>query len=748
MQNNQSTEIMAPPAASLPTTKVTYFTPDDEEGKHLRDYWRILVKRKWWFFSVLSAILGITLLIIFFMPPIYKVTVTLQIIQDKPSSILAGSASDPLGAITGSSEIDRFYETQYNILQSRTMAYGIMDALNLKDHPSYKEMEKDNTDLPADVIRQKYADNLLDHMKVDPIKNSFLVNISYQSTYTDLALKIPQAMQREYLQVCMTTRRQSYSMLQEWLEGELARHGKRLEISEQAVYTNGQKTDFLSMEDNNYLQLNVIVVKYIDVSKLLTNAQAERANKEAQYKQILEKGVDAPLITGNSLISSLRNQLIDMQTQVSGTSSTFGSNYPELKAQTSKMKELEQRLAQEIKRIQTSIKSDYEASVGAENLLRQEYEQAKARVIEMQNGLVEHHILKRDLHTNMALYDGLLARVKDASIASTMVSSNVSVVSAAEMPYKPWIPKPLLFLAIATVLGSLFGAGAAFFIEYLDSSLKSTEELEKLCGIPALGVIPLADSKDTGDQRNLLGLISYTKPTSMVSEAYFHVRSSIMLSASEGPPQVITVTSPNPSEGKTVTSSNIAVTLAGTGRKCVILDCDLRKPKVHQTLGESNGKGLTNHLTGNATLAEVVRPSSVPNLYFISAGPTPPNPNDLLNSSSFERLLQQLREEYDNIILDSPPVIGFADARSLGSKGDGVVLVFRHHSTTREAARLTVQLMSQYNCRILGAVLSMARKDLMGYGGYYQYYHYYHKQYKGYHDAATESQQESGALKK
>ena len=747
MQNNQSNEIMAPPAASIPTTKVAYLTPEDEESRHLRDYWIILLKRKWWFFSVLAAVLGVSLLIIFLMPPIYMVTVQLQIIQDNPSSILGGSASDPLGALTGSSEIDRFYETQYNILQSRTMAYGIMDALHLQDHPSYKKMQDDNKDDPPEVIRQMYADDLLTKMKVDPVKNSFLVNISFRSTHKDLAFKVPQAMQREYLRVCMDTRRQSYSMLEDWLESELLQVGKRLQTSEQAVYENGQKSDFLSMEDAQNPQMNVVVVKYIDVSKLLTTAQADRANKEAQYKQILEKGADAPLITGNGLISSLRNQLIDLQTQNSATGTTYGPNYPEYKGQLTKMKDLQQRLTQEINRIETSIKSDYEAATRTENFLRQEYELAKSKVIDMQNGLIEHHILKRDLLTNQTLYDGLLSRVKEASIASTMVSSNVSVVSAAEMPYKPWLPKPLLFIILALFLGSLLGAGTAFFVEYLDSSLKNTEEMEKLCGIPALGVIPMTSSREASDQRNLLGLVSYTKPTAMISEAFFHVRSSIMLSASDGPPKVITVTSPNPSEGKTVTSSNIAVTLACAGRKSVILDCDLRKPKVHQSLGESNGKGLTNYLTGNATLAEVVRPSStVPNLYFISAGPTPPNPNDLLNSSSFGKLLQELRQDFDHIILDSPPVVGFADARLLGSKGDGVVLVFRHHSTTREAARLAVQLMAQNNCRILGAVLSMARKDLMGYGAYYQYYHYYHKQYDGYRTAATESDEEKKSL--
>ena len=376
----------------------------------------------------------------------------------------------------------------------------------------------------------------------------------------------------------------------------------------------------------------------------------------------------------------------------------MGNNFPDYKAQTTKMKDLRQRLNQEIRRLETSIRADYEAASRAESLLQKEFDLQKAKVIDLQNSLVQHHILKRDLQTNQTLYEGLLARMKEASVASTMVASNVSVITPAEAPYKPWIPQPLLFMALALVIGSMGGVMTAFFVEYLDSSIKTTEELEKVCHIPALGVVPLfsGNSKKLAqDEQGSIGLIPYNQPMSMLSEAIFHIRSSIMLSISEAPPQVIVVTSANPDEGKSTMASNLAVAMASPDRKCLIMDCDLRKPSLHKVYSLPLQPGLTNYLTGNATLEEIIRPTGVPNLYFIPAGPTPPNPNELFNSAAFKNLINHLRQEFHHIIIDSPPIIGFADGRSIAANADGVVLMVKHHSTTREAGRLAVQLLSQ-----------------------------------------------------
>jgi capsular exopolysaccharide synthesis family protein len=718
----------------MPPAPVTYYTTPEEEDLHLRDYWHVIMKRKWWVLGVLLGMLITVVLVMLLMSPIYKVTATLQILQDNPSAVMGGQSIDPLGVLSGSGTQDKFYETQYNILQSPTIALGIIDTLNLKEHPSYKDLEKDNPTDPPWVIREKYAEYLLDHLRVDPVKNSFLVDISFKSTDKNLAMKVPETMQKEYLKLAMTTRQQSYTMLREWLENELTRLGRKLEDSERSVYLHGQQKDFLSLEGSDE---NVIVKKYIEVSRLLTLAQSDKAMKEAQYRQIQEKGADAPLITNHPLIGQLRQSLIDLEAQASGQSKIFGANFPEYQAQTTRMRDLGRRLNQEVKRLENSVKADFEASSRAEALLQKEFELQKGKVIDLQNSLVDHHILKRDLQTNQTLYEGLLARMKEASVAGTMVPSNVSVITPAVLPYQPWIPRPLLFLVLTVILGTLAGVGAAFFVEYLDSSIKTIDEMEKVCHIPSLGVVPLftADSLETKElaEPPVVFLASF-KPTSMVGEAFYHIRAAIMLSLSEAPPQAIVVTSANPGEGKTTIATNLAAVLTGSNRKCLLLDCDVRKPTLHKAFHQPLHPGLTNYLTGNATLEEIIRPSDVPNLYFIPAGPTPPNPNDLFSSTSFKNLITRLRQDFDHLIIDSAPVIGFADGLTISTMADGVLFVVKHHSTSREAAHLAIQLLSQTNVRILGGILSMARKDRMGYGGYYGYYQYYHKHYKQYNE--------------
>jgi capsular exopolysaccharide synthesis family protein len=590
----------------------------------------------------------------------------------------------------------------------------------LKEHPSYKKFEEKNKDLPPEVIRQNYALSLMGHIKVEPGKKSFLVDISFTSPDKELARKLPEAVQGEYLKLCMTTRQQSYAMIREWLDSELTRLGEKLKVSEENLYAQDQNKDSLSLEDP---QFNVIIQKYVELGKVLTAAQADRVSKEAQYKQVVAKGTDAPLITNNPLIVQLRQNLIDLESQSSGSSKIFGANYPERQAQTAKLKELHDQLGREVKRVETGLKAEYEAATQAEKLLQKEFDAQKAKVIDMENGLVEHHVLKRDLQTNQTLYEALLARMKEASIATTMVVSNVSIITHAETPLKPCRPKPMLYMAIALVIGTIGGIGTAFFVEHCDSSIKSVEELERFCRIPALGIIPLADSKELSKSSHTLELAAYSNPKSMIGEAIFHVRAAIMLSGSGAPPQVITITSASQGEGKTTSSSSIACGLAGIDRKCLLMDCDLRKPRLHEVYNVTNERGLTNYLNGSATPEEIIAPTLVPNLYIIPAGPvTPPNPNDLFASETFKKLMNLLRQQFNHIVLDSPPVIGFADARSLAFHADGTVLAIKHHSTTREAGRFAVKLLSQNGFQVLGGILTMARKERMGYGGYYLYY--------------------------
>jgi capsular exopolysaccharide synthesis family protein len=505
---------------------------------------------------------------------------------------------------------------------------------------------------------------------------------------------------------------------------------------------------------------NVIVQKFIDLSGLLTKAQAEKMAKEAQYQQIKAKGPDAPLIVNNPLVSSLRQNLVSAQAKVSAMRKVFRGDHPDLQAEQANLAEVKNRLNGEIHRIEESVKADFEAAKRTERLLGDSLSEQKGQMAKLQDNLTDFQILKRDAQTNEQLYQALLARVKEANIAGTMVPTNVAVIDPARLPGTPFKPKTKRDLALAAVLGLTLGVGLAFLMEHLDDSIKSLDDLERSCNLPSLGILPLLGSngkitltrregkadgpamlrhlprlqRGSQDKSELadMDLMVYKNPKSQISEAIAHVYSSVMLSTTGRPPCVIMVTSPNPLEGKTTIVSNLAQTCALHERQVVLIDCDLRKPRLHQPFQLTAQPGVSNYLTGNATLEEILRPSGVPNLTLITAGSRPPNPGNLLNSEVFKDLIMQLREKYDHIIIDTPPVLGFADARFVSALVDGVLLVAKYQSTHKSAGRLAQQLLGQ--APVLGAVLNAVGVHGQTYGGYYYYYSHY-KYYSKYYDS-------------
>jgi capsular exopolysaccharide synthesis family protein len=325
------------------------------------------------------------------------------------------------------------------------------------------------------------------------------------------------------------------------------------------------------------------------------------------------------------------------------------------------------------------------------------------------------------------------------------------------LPVKPYKPQVGRNLALAAFLGLFFGVGLAFAMEYCDDTIKSLDDLERACNMPSLGILPQLDGKrlpgksgiksniltgwgyfsrlqrgsPSNDEGENLDLIVSTKPMSQVSEAILHVYSSLMLSTSGKPPTSIMVTSPNPVEGKTMIVSNLALACALNDRPVIIVDCDLRKPRLHKIFGVNSQPGLTNYLTGNAPLEEILRPTDIPNLTIITSGAKPPSPANLLNSGVFKELLTQLRQQFYHVIIDTPPVLGFADARFISILVDGVLLVTRQNSTHKSAGSMAHQLLSF--APVLGAIINFVGPHGLSYGNYYyyNYYKYYSKYYDG-----------------
>ena len=728
MENEHKQIVVASTLSNVsPASTFRTYGMEPEEHHPFQNYWRVLVKGRWLILATFLGMVALAGLITLFMKPVYRSTITLQIIQDNPSALLG--ERDPLSLLTGgdSTSATKFYETQFMILDSRPMVLRLIKTLNLADRQEFKELAARYSHKSPQEIEDKFIKYFTKNLQIKPLRKTYLVDISYMSKDKQLAQEVPNALYRQYIKFSMETRGQSYAMIKEWLESELQKFATKVEESERKLYAHGREKDFLSLEGKD----NVIVTKYVELSALLTKAQATRTQKEAQYQQIKSKGLDAPLIINNLLVQKLREEAISQEAKVQSMGKIYDINYPAYTVERAKLREINSRLNQELQRIKASVESDYETSLKTENLLKEALEGQKNDVANLQDNLVQHHILMRDMKTNEQLYQALLARMKETSITSTMVSSNVAVISPAVLPIKPYRPDPLLYLSLGAGLGLVFGVGLAFLKDRLDNTINTTEEMQRISRIPLLGIVPHMSLERIGSREGLRGsekfepaLVTLEHPGSLISEAIYNLRTAIMFSLPGGPPGTILVTSASANEGKTTISSNLATSLAMNGSRVLLIDADLRKPSIHKIMGYVNQPGLTDYLAGYANRTEILRSTPNPNLFVITAGTIPPQPIELLASKGFKDLLNDLREDFEHLIIDAPPILGLADARIISSTVDGVLLVAKHHSTRKDSFRFMVQFLAQVHAPLLGGVLTMVLRD-EGHGGYYNYKYYY-----------------------
>ncbi len=733
-----------PPSPALPTPPPSEVYYEAEKGHTIRDYLDILARRKWWIISTFLTIVLLAALYTYTRTPIFRATAMVEITADNPGTQV--SADGRMGGSFNFLAAQKFQETQNKILKSDSLAKRVIKALNLAEHPDFAGIAKAKNKAP-DQILNTMAKVFVGKLTVEPIRNTNLVDISYQSADKEITKKVLDNIASQYLYLLIDRRNESYSLVRNWLNDQLNEMAGKVQETQKKLYKFGQKTDIYMTHDKAGDQDNVIVQKFIDLSSLLTKAQSERLAKEAQFQQLKEQGPRASIIFNNPLIGALRQQMGVEQAKVSAMSKIYLHGHPEMQAETAQLAALKSRVDAEVRRVQDSVKADYEAAERTENLLKNSFENQKKQMVNLQDNLSNYQMLKRDAQTSEQLYQALLARVKEVNISSTMVSSNVSVIDPAPLPGSPFSPNKFKNMALATLLGLFLGVVLALLVESLDDTIKTTDDLEKNCHLPLLGTLPSLNGYQKltlggKDRQGLWGwrflpwvkqqdsdrpeaadldLVVYKHPQDPITEALRHMQTSIMLSVSGQPPTIIMVTSPNPSEGKTMVASNLALSLALNDRPTVIIDCDLRKPRVHKIFDLDSQPGLTNYLTGNATREEILRATEIPNLMVIPAGAISPSPNNLLNSEIFKELLAQLRQQFRHIIIDTPPILGFSDARIVSVLVDGALLVTRYNSTHKSAVRLAVQLLSQINAPLMGGVLNDVKSSGLKYGGY-QYY--------------------------
>jgi polysaccharide biosynthesis transport protein len=704
---------------------------------HLYDYLLVLRKHQWLILSFLVAVVTIVSIATFRMQPVYTTSSRIEIDREN-SNYLPFQGADSYDVMM---DLDNYIETQSRILTSETLALqtirnsGLIPHAEMQGAPAGSEAITSGS--LANHKRPPELGAFLGSLSVKRVPQSRLLDVSFESNDPQLAAQILNAHIQNFMEQNFRSRYDTTAKATIWLTDQLSELKVRVQNSEDKRLAYERAHQIWELDDKQ----NITTQRLTDLNKELTDAQSERMRKEALYEFAKAGNIDAvPQLRENSNLQELVKRRSEVYGQYLDSLNQYGPNFPKVQRLQAQVKELDGMMDTEKHNILQALGNDYNAARQREGLLNGALNEQKSEVNLMAQSMVEYNILRRDAEGNKTMYDGLLTKLKEANIAAGLKSSNIRVVDPAMVPSNPSRPAKTKNIALSFLVGLVGGIGLALLREYLDNTVKTPDDIETLVRLPSLAVVPafIDESGNVRKSRFLAGasnnghesrieLVAQHLPKSQMSEAFRALRTALLLSQADHPPQVILVTSALPREGKTTAAANLAVTLAQLGDRTLLVDADLRKPGVGRLLNMTDGKyaGLSSYLAGASSLDLVTVPHPViPNLVAIPTGPLPPNPADLLSSHMLADALRQLRSQYKFIVIDSPPVMAATDAVILSVLADGVLLVVRSGETPKEAFTRARDLLTSVKCRLLGVVLNAVDSTAPDYYYSYRYYPY------------------------
>jgi capsular exopolysaccharide synthesis family protein len=728
-----------------------------EEVPHLLDYWQLILKRPWTVLATLLFVFMTVAIGTLKQKPIYEGEVLLEINPEEPSVLTFNQV-----VAAESRDLDSYRETQYKVLESRTLAERVIKDLALYRYPEFYQrhplmglidLNPDSIPSPSDPRpAEPNSDAYLNSVKnfskrldVSPVRRSNLVEVTFESYDPKLASAVANKLADDYTTENLEVKWDEANKASEWLSKQLVGLKSRVEKSEDSLQEYAQANSIVFLTESQ----NLVNTRLGELQQEYTKAQADRYQKQSLYGLVQSgKTQDLPGVLSNGLVENLATRLAEAERDYAQLTATVKPEYPKAIALKKQVDTLQASLDHQKKVLGQNMVEDYQVSLAREKFLAKAVEDQKRVVNEIASKTIQYNILKGEVDTNKSLYDGLLQRMKEAQVSAGVTASNIRVVDAAEVPRSPSKPRVLLNLVLALILGTALGIGLAFFQEYLDNTLKTSEEVENLLRLPSLGVVqsfPL-NGADKSKQGKLptpvpgqqVAIAPAIQTHSAAVEAFRSLRTSILLSANPVP-RCLLITSSLPGEGKTTTTVNLGATLASLGSRVVIVDCDMRRPSCHRSTGVPN-------LTGHVDLAQAILPvPGVVNLSVIPCGPVPPNPAEVLSSPVASDLLRKLRSEFDYVLVDSPPLLSVADSRILSTLTDAVVLVVRGYVTPYPVVRRARALLYNAGARILGVALNDVdmRKSEYGFGGSYKYGYGY--EYGAGYGSGTEESIDQGA---
>ncbi len=726
------------------------------EAPSFRDYWQVVRKHQWKILACFALAVITSGVIAFTATPIYVARATLMIERKTPQVV---KIQQVVGE-TEEGDESSFYASQYQVLQSRSLAAEVIKAQKLdRDAKFLKQSTFSigkilsipiawfNTLLPQVApisapssiggVDSGIINTYTGMVSVDPVKRSRIVTVGISSPDPELATRIANAHVAAYIQYGFKLKSQANEEARKFLETKLGELKNRVEKSEMTLNQFRRGKGIISLDDKE----NIVVERLADLNRRLTEAEAERIGFEAQARLIKSRQYDSlPAVIGNGLIQSLRGQIVQLEAEQAKLSEQYLPGYPRLAQVKAQLEESRTRLGQQIKNVVEGINSAYFASVGKEKDLRGQMDKQKSETFALKDASVQYAILAREANTNKQLYDSVQERFREISVAGELPSSNVSIVDRAEIPRVPAKPNKRLNLMLGALLGLFGGLGLALLLEHLDNTMHLPEESERYLGVPCLALVPDVFTLPRGlahPQSSLVrrlvqreaklclprkNFAANDRRLSLISEVYHKLRMAILMSRADESPKTLLFTSSTPGEGKTTTLTNTAIMFARMGSRVLVLDADLRQPSCLRALGVESDSGLADYLANLAPLDQVIQPTSIPNLSVLGAGSLPPSPTELLGSKKMSETLEYLKERYDYVFIDSPPVIPVSDAVVLSTIVDGLIFVVRGQMTPKPIVRDALAQLGNRKSKILGLVLNRVN---MKSGEYRNYYHYY-----------------------
>jgi capsular exopolysaccharide synthesis family protein len=727
------------------------FGPGEEEGFQLEEYWEVIKRRKNLLVYFSLSVVIVIMAWAFIKTPVFEAKGTLMIEKDQRNVLMF---ADSLALQTGAR--DEYLNTQVKILKSRTLARDVIEDMKLlergesKNKPSFGlgsllSLFKEKKEISKEAVISSAINNFLEILKVEIIRNSRLVDVRYQSANPEFAASVVNTLFDKYIDFNLRMKTESTKLASDFLrtqiedlrntlsrkERELQEYGKRKEL----FYLSGKET--------------TVVEKFADLNKAFTEAQIYRINKEAVYLERKGKSFENyPEVRTNQLIQNLKKEHSAVEVEYKRKGQIFKESYPEMQRLRSQLASLQQRIDDETRDIARKAlreaEDEYRSAKKKEDSLAQLLGQQKQDVVATNTNAIYYNSLKIEVTNMRNLLDHLVKKEKESMLSSRLEglqTSNIKIIDQAEVPISPVFPKKKQMFILALFLGLAGGLGLIFLLDWLDKTIKTPDQVEKLLKLPSLGFIPAVGSgnphsyygysytspysqkmrKSKDDQKlKDIELSNYMVPESIYAENYRNVRTSILLSTPDHPPRIMTVTSALPQEGKTATVINLAVSFTNLGKKVVVIDGDLRKPRIHKILRAKNTVGLSSFLVGRCGIKDVILMTEIHNLHIIPSGPVPPNPTELLNGKSMETLLLELKEHYDFVFIDSPPLVGIMDPVIIGHHSDGVLLITWGGKTHKRLIEKARDELKKYNIRLLGVVLNKVNMKKSGYG-YYSY---------------------------